>query len=76
MSTSQQDTTPFQWAKLLLAVLMTIGFFGVVIFLIVYGKPTTGGDVLLVLAGSLGTAWAGMVASYFGSDSTKEHDAS
>jgi hypothetical protein len=62
MQVQTHDTTPKY-----LAYLITFGFFATLGYLIVYGKPQTGGDVMLVMVGSLGTAWASIVSFFYGS---------
>jgi hypothetical protein len=50
----------------LLSLLVTVGFFGILLYLMV--KPAdTSNAPLMIMLGSLGTAWTGIIAFYFGS---------
>lgn len=57
------------WIPRALAVSVTAGFFAILIYMLVYGLPTTGNEALLLLLGALQTAWGGIIAFYFGSSS-------
>ena len=49
-----------------LSVLVTAGFFGILAYLMVRPADTTN-TPLMIMLGSLGTAWTGIIAFYFGS---------
>lgn len=52
---------------LILALTVTIGFISLLWLLAFHEVPSTSHDILMASAGTLGTAFAGIVAYYFGS---------
>lgn len=61
---SLQDITPT-----VLAVAVTLGFFGLLGLICYHEVPPGMKDVLIAMIGSLGTAWISVVTYYFGSSS-------
>lgn len=59
----KDKTLPF------LAISVTLGFFGVLAFMLVREVPISSKDVLNIMLGSLGTAWIQVMAYFFGSSS-------
>lgn len=59
-----KDQTP-----MLLACFVTLGFFGILLFMLRHTVPPTNAAVLNIMLGSLGTAWLAIVYYYFGSSS-------
>ena len=53
----------------LLAVGVTIGFFGLLAFMLTHDVPAANASVLNIMLGSLGTAWIQVMSYYFGSSS-------
>jgi hypothetical protein len=50
----------------LLAGIITVGFFGI-LGMMLFGKVDSNNPAILMMLGSLGTAWTGIIAYYFGS---------
>ena len=64
MQTETRDILPR-----LLAISVTIGYFGIIAFVLMSGLPMNGSEVLLMLLGTLSAGWTGVMAFYFGSSS-------
>ena len=54
------------WIPALLAVFVTIGFFGIMVMMF-FNQIDSSNPAILMMLGSLGTAWTGIIAYYFGS---------
>jgi hypothetical protein len=61
----QRDTK--DWVPKVLAIGITVGFFGVLVWMLLNGMPKTGTEALLMMLGALGTSWNNIVQFYYGS---------
>jgi len=64
-SAREMQTNTHSFIPPVLAIMVTIGFFGILYGLMTEQFKTS--DALLLMLGSLGTAWTGVIAFYFGS---------
>lgn len=51
----------------ILVIVVTVGFFGLLIYMLQYEVPKSNERIMDILLGSLGTAWVTMINFYFGS---------
>lgn len=57
----------------ILTLIVTVGFFGLLTYMLKYDVPKSNEPILNIMLGSLGTAWITMVSFFFGSSiSSKE----
>jgi len=64
-SARQMQVATQSWIPGAMAIVVTLGFFGILIGLMTEHFKTS--DALMLMLGSLGTAWTGIIAFYFGS---------
>ena len=70
-SAREMQTTTKSWIPPLLAIMVTLGFFGILAGMMT-GKMTSS-EALMIMVGSLGTAWTGIIAFYFGSSASSQN---
>ena len=66
-SARQMQRETKDWVPKVLAIVITLGFFGILIWMLFKGMPQTGTEALLMMLGALGTAWTGVINFYYGS---------
>jgi len=66
-SARQMQRETKDWVPKVLAIVITLGFFGILIWMLLNGMPKTGTEALLMMLGALGTAWTGVINFYYGS---------
>jgi hypothetical protein len=69
-SARKMQMADHSWIPPTMAIIVTIGFFGI-LFALMSGKVTKGDEVMIML-GSLGTAWTGIISFYFGSSASSQ----
>jgi hypothetical protein len=64
-SAREMQVSTQSWIPGLMAIVVTLGFFSILVGLMTEHFKTS--DALMLMLGSLGTAWTGIIAFYFGS---------
>jgi hypothetical protein len=64
------------WMPKVLGLAVTIGFFGLMVFMMKWDVPAANKDMLNIMLGALGGSWVSIIAYYFGSSagSAKKND--
>jgi hypothetical protein len=65
-SAREMQVATRSWVPPLLAASVTVGFFSI-LGMMLMGKVDSNNPAILMMLGSLGTAWTGIIAYYFGS---------
>lgn len=71
-SARQREMAVRDSMPMMLGLIITCGFFGILGWMLAYGIPPNGGEALLIMLGSLGTAWISVVSYYFGSTASSK----
>lgn len=66
-SARDREVKTGDWTPKALAIAITLGFFGLLYYLLRHEPPVGSRDILNIMLGSLGSAWIGVVTYYFGS---------
>lgn len=66
-SARQMQVQVKSWIPASLAIFVTLGFFGILGVMCKYDLPVTSHDAMMLMLGSLATAWVSVISYYFGS---------
>lgn len=71
-SARQREMAVHDVTPKVLASVVTLGFFGILTFMLLRPIPIESRDIVNIMLGSLGTAWTGIIAYYFGSSKSSD----
>ena len=66
-SARQREAAVKDWVPQALAVLLTVGFFGLLFWMAIHETPPGSRDVLNIMTGALASGWVNVISYYFGS---------